>query len=158
SGLSSWGYTYRTDKTMGARLLAALQKEPADSIFDAQMTYLMINVSDSDLQKTLKDYGLKPTTAFDVKAVLASWWYDEQSMDIGKMVSTGDKRSQKEAAQGYASHFDKHKDEACKYWADRLEDDAKEVRTVAVGHLTGGWSGNNTGDTQGTWFVSGGGG
>jgi hypothetical protein len=157
-GLGSWGWSYRSDKTLGTRLLAALQKEPADSIFDAQMTYLMINVSDTDLLKSLHDYAMKPTTAFDVKAMLSSWWSNDMAYDIIKSLSTGDKNSQKEAAQGFATSYDKHRDEACKYWMDRFEDDAKEVRSVAVGHLTGGWSGNTTHDTQGDWYVSGGGG
>jgi len=158
SGLSRWGYAYRTDKTQSARLLAALEKEPADSILDAEMTYLMINVSDTDLMKNLMAYAMKPTTAFDVRAVLASWWSDEQSFALVKSLTTGDKKAQKEAVQCYALHFDKHRDEACKYWTDHLEDDDKDVRAAAVGHLTGGWGGNTTGDSQGNWYVSGGGG
>jgi hypothetical protein len=157
-GLGSWGYSFRSDKQLGTRLFAALQKEPVDSIFDAQMTYQLLNVTDSDLLAGLKAYALKPTTAFDVRAVLASWWYNDMAYDIVKAMSTADKKSQKEAAQGFASQFDKHRDEACKYWMDHFEDDAKDVRTVAVGHLTGGWGGNTTGDTQGNWYVSGGGG
>jgi hypothetical protein len=158
SGLSRWGRTYRSDKTQGARLLAALEKEPADSVLDAEMTFVMLNVSDADLLKSLKAYAVKPTTAFDVRAVLASWWNDEQSFDIVKSLTTGDKKAQKEAVQGYAIHFDKHRDEACKFWTDHLEDDDKDVRAAAVGHLTGGWGGNTTGDSQGNWYVSGGGG
>jgi hypothetical protein len=158
SGLGRWGYSYRSDKTQSARLLAALEKEAADSPLDAEMTYEMINVSDAELMQKLKAYAMKPTTAFDVRAVLASWWSDEQSFELVKSLTTGDKKAQKEAVQCYALHFDKHRDEACKYWSDHLEDDDKDVRAAAVGHLTGGWGGNTTGDSQGNWYVSGGGG
>ena len=160
--LGSWGSAFKTDKALATRLFGILEKEKPGSIVDAQLAYAAGSAYESaGLAERLKTYGLKATTPLDVKEVLAAWSRssDEGGYEITKQLAVmPDKKAVRAAAQGYASHFTKHEDEACKFWSTHLEDDDKAVRASVVGHITGGWSGNTTHDADGDWYITGGGG
>jgi hypothetical protein len=108
----------------------------------------------------MKEIALDKNTTKDIKSMLLAWWHgkDKAYSVVQKYSTAGDKKLLLGATQGYAIHFDDHGDDACKFWDTHMEDDDKTVRLSAVGHLTGGWSGNTTHDSEGEWYVSGGGG
>jgi hypothetical protein len=161
AGLSGNSFELYSNKELAARLVDALEKEKSGSIIDAQLAYLAGSTSESAGQwDRLRALGLAPSTSTDVKSTLAGWWRGgDKAFDVVKTFgASNDKKLGLAAAQGFALHFDKHPVEACSYWSAHFEDDDGEVRKSSVGHLTGGWSGNTTHDTEGGWFVTGGGG
>jgi hypothetical protein len=161
AGLSSKGWSYQGDKELAARLVDHLEKEKAPSILDGELAYLASSTTESSgVWERLQTIALAPATPFDVKAVLAGWWRggDRAYAVVKTLSASPDKKTQHAAAQGWALHFDKHADEACAFWSAHFDDDDKDVRHVSVGHLSGGWSGNTTHDTEGSWYVTGGGG
>jgi hypothetical protein len=162
--LSHWGSAYKSDKALAGRLFGILESEKPGSILDAQLAYAAGSSNESaGLADRLKAHGLKSTTPADVREVLAAWWSGAGGSVGGyeitkSLAALPDKPSVSGAVAGYASHFTKHEEEACKYWAAHLEDDDKNVRKASVGHITGGWSGNTTHDAEGNWYITGGGG
>ena len=161
AGLSGNSFELYSNKELASRVVDALEKEKPGSTLDAQLAYLAANTYESAGQwDRLRALGLAPSTSFDVKAMLAGWWHGgEKAFDVVKALSaSNDKKQQFAATQGFAIHFDKHADEACKFWSAHFDDVDTEVRKSSVGHLTGGWSGNTTHDSEGSWYVSGGGG
>lgn len=161
TGLSSKGYEYRRDKALAARLLDHLEKEKAPSILDAELAYLASETYESSgTWDRLRALGLSPSASLDTKAVLAGWWRggDRAWPIVAALAASPDKKQVHAAAQGFALHFEKHANEACAFWLAHFDDDDKDVRRASVGHLTGGWSGNTTHDSEGTWYVTGGGG
>jgi hypothetical protein len=161
AGLSGSSFEISSNKELAARVVDALEKEKPGSTLDAQLAYLAGSTSESAGQwDRLRLLGLAPATSFDVKSMLAGWWRGgEKAFDVVKSFSASkDKKLQFAATQGFALHFDKHADEACNFWSAHFDDDDADVRKSSVGHLTGGWSGNTTHDTEGSWYVSGGGG
>src|SRR5262249_14885816 len=160
-GLDSWGYEYRSDKKMAARVVETLTLMPDNSISDAQLAYVSCDINeDAGVWDRMKEIALDKSTTKDIKAMPLGWWHGKKAAyDVVKKYSTaGDKVLLLGATQGYAIQFDDHGDDACKFWDGHMEDDDKPVRLSSVGHLTGGWSGNTTHDSQGDWYVSGGGG
>lgn len=161
AGLSGNSFPLYSDKELASRLVDALEKEKSGSILDAQLAYLAASTYESAGQwDRLRVIALAPSTSFDVKAMLAGWWRGgEKAFPAVKAFgASSDNKLQFAAAQGFALHFDKHADEACNFWSAHFEDDDASVRKSSVGHLTGGWSGNTTRDTEGDWYISGGGG
>jgi hypothetical protein len=158
--LSYFGGDYRGDKALAARLVDALEREKAPSPIDMALGYEATGLWDSAGQnERLGKLLLDPNTSTDVKLVMASWWSAPQGYEAVKtFAASTDPKLLLAAVQGYAVHFSKHGDEACKLWAANLENADKEIRKQAVGHLSGGWSGNNARDTESSWFVTGGGG
>lgn len=159
SGGSS--FELSSNKELASSLVDALEKEKTGSILDGHLAYLAASTSESGGQwDRLRTIGLAPSTPFDVKAMLAGWWRGgEKAYDVVKALGASpNNKLQHAATQGYALHFEKHPDEACAYWAAHFEDGDAAVRKSAVGHLTGGWSGNTTRDTEGGWYITGGGG
>ena len=162
SGLSGGSsFELSSNKELASQLVDALEKEKAGSIIDGHLAYLAASTSESGGQwNRLRTIGLAPSTPFDVKAMLAGWWRGgDKAYDVVKTLSTSpDNKHQHAASQGFALHFDKHADEACGFWMAHFEDDDAAVRKSSVGHLTGGWSGNTTRDSEGGWYITGGGG
>ncbi len=161
SGLSNGGFDLYSSKELAPRLVDMLEKEKAPSPLDAELAYLASRTNESaGVWPRLAALALAPDTSTDVKAVLAGWWRGgESAYPAVKAYSTSpDKKLVFAAAQGWALHFDKHADEACAFWSSHFDDEDKDVRRSSVGHLTGGWSGNTTHDTEGNWYITGGGG
>lgn len=161
AGLSGSSFELYSNKELASRVVDFVEKEKQGSILDAHLAYFAASTYENAGQwDRLRTIGLAKTTTPDVKAVLAGWWRGgDKAFDVVKAYgASNDKKLQLAAAQGFALHFDKHADEACKFWSAHFDDDDAEVRKSSVGHLTGGWSGNTTGDTEGSWYVSGGGG
>jgi len=158
--LSYYGHAYLSDKALAARLVDAVEKERAPSPIDMSLAYAATRMWESAgqndrLAKLLDD----PATSKDVKLVMASWWSAPQAYEAVKaFAASTDPTLLLAGVQGYAVHFAKHGDEACRVWAANLENADKEIRKQAVGHLSGGWSGNNARDSESSWFVTGGGG
>jgi len=158
-GLDIWGSSYRDDKKLANRTIDDLRNEKEGSITDAEMAYVVTEIYDDQFADHIKEVALDKGTTKDIKAVLAAWWHNDKGFDITKALeSSKDPALRLAAVGGYALHYDKHGDEACKYWDAHLEDSDKDVRRYSVGHLTGGWSGNTTHDSDGSWYVTGGGG
>jgi hypothetical protein len=161
SGLSGNSFELYSNKELASRLVDVVEKEKAGSVLDAELTYLAASTYENAGQwDRLRALGLSPSTSMDVKAVLAGWWRGgEKAYDVVKAYGvSNDKKLQLAAAQGFALHFEKHAPEACNFWSAHFDDVDAEVRKVSVGHLTGGWSGNTTRDSEGNWYISGGGG
>ncbi|GAC1394791.1 MAG: hypothetical protein NVSMB47_04350 [Polyangiales bacterium] len=160
-GLGNFGYDYRSEKKLAQQLIQRTKDETAPSILDAHLAYLVSGINEST--KTWDDIqamALDSKTSKDVRAVLGAWWNGDEKgyAVVQKLAGSKDKALRLAGIQGYALHFDKHGEDACKAWDEHLEDEDKDVRVSAVGHLTGGWSGNSTHDSDGDWYVTGGGG
>jgi len=161
AGLSRNSFELNSNKELAARVVDLVEKEKSGSILDAELAYLAASSYESAGQwDRLRALGLAPTTPLDVKAVLAGWWRGgEKAFDVVKALSvSNDKKLQFAATQGFALHFEKHAPEACNYWSAHFDDADDGVRKSSVGHLTGGWSGNTTRDSEGNWYITGGGG
>jgi hypothetical protein len=161
AGLGGTSFEIYSSKELASRVVDAVEKEKPGSILDAHLAYLAGSTYESAGQwDRLHTIALAPTTSMDVKSVLAGWWHgNEKAFDVVKTFGASpDKKLQLAAAQGFALHFEKHQTDACNFWSAHFDDADGDVRKSSVGHLTGGWSGNTTSDTEGSWYVTGGGG
>jgi hypothetical protein len=160
--MSNFGSDYRSDKAIANRLVDALEREKAPSPIDMHLAYLATGIYDGagpEVVERLAKLFADPKTSSDVRLLLASWWSKPKAYDTVKALATdADARMRLGAVQGYAVHFKGHEDEACGVWEANLDHADGEVSKQAYGHLTGGWSGNNARDTEGNWYVTGGGG
>jgi hypothetical protein len=149
-----WGPNWASVRKLGAkdgeRFFAALVKEPLDSPIDTGLAKLAFDLEGDVLAEKLRVYALAPTTAADVKIVLAVTTKRDSLFELVKgLRDSSDKRLVAAAVHGYAVYFDGHEEEACTFWKSHLEDSDKAVRTGALGHLTGGYSGGCAEDAQG---------
>ncbi len=153
-------FEHRRDKPFGQRLLAALKREKSDSIIDAQLANVLADkIEVPEMMDQLAAYAGEASTAIDVKALLAAFWTNERAYPIGKaLAAEATPAALQAASDGYASHFKEHQAEACAFWLEHFEDADRSVLRSAVGHLTGSWMGNNVHDSQGDWYITGGGG
>lgn len=163
AGLSGNSFETYSNKELASGIVDALEKEKEKpgSILDGHLAYLAGSTYESAGQwDRLRTIGLAPSTSTDVKSMLAGWWRGgEKAFDIVRTYGvSNDKKLQLAAAQGFALHFEKHADEACNFWSAHFDDSDAAVRKSSVGHLTGGWSGNTTRDSEGGWYITGGGG
>jgi hypothetical protein len=158
--LAIFGDTFKTDKAQAARFVSLLEKEKAPSPLDGNWAYMATQIySSAGAAEQLKALVMKPDTAYDVKLVVLAWWSNDAAYDVVKSyASSPDPKIQNGVVQAYSSQFEKHTDEACAYWAAHLETADKDANRHAVGHITGGWNGNNMHDTESDWYVTGGGG
>jgi hypothetical protein len=164
-GLDRFGYDYKTDKDLGTRVVAALEREPALP-FNAELAYLVDNL---DLKSVpvgdrIKALALNPKTPSDVRTTITVWWPQNTGpentlgYDVVKANSTAtDKKLHIGAIDGYAEFGETKHDEACAYWATNMTDADPEIASVAYGHITKGWTGVNAHDTESDWYSTGGG-
>ncbi|CAN5437924.1 hypothetical protein BH09MYX1_BH09MYX1_16140 [soil metagenome] len=160
SCLNSWGDKWRSDKVLAGRLVGVVEKEKSGSPIDAQLADMTLSISTSaGGADRIKAIALKAETPADVKSLIAAFWSGPEEYEIVKTFSTStDPKLVLAAVQGYVRVYDDHADEACTYWTNHLEDADTDTRHVAFGHMTGGWTGNNSRDADSVWYVSGGGG
>lgn len=159
SGLSRM-WDWQSDKALAERVVKALKNEKAPSPIDHNLALRVGDISESaGLQDQIKAIGLDPNTSMDVKLALMAWWRGPAAYEIVKAhAATTDMDMVNAVVQGYVLHFEDHTEEACTYWADHLETTNKTANEYALGHLTGGWGGNTTGDSESEDYISGGGG
>src|SRR5581483_8283097 len=116
-GLDIWGSSYRDDKKLANRTIDDLRNEKEGSITDAEMAYIVTEIYDDQFSDHIKEVAFDKGTTKDIKAVLAAWWRKDASYDILKGIKDSkDPVLRLAAVGGYAINFDKHGDEACKYW------------------------------------------
>jgi hypothetical protein len=153
---SSW----EDDKDLATRVINGLKKEKAPSPIDASWALAVREIPTSTgVDDQIKALALDPNTSGDVKLNIAAWWSSPAGYDVVKnFASSTDPNLINAAVQGYALHFDDHTDEACAYWVAHLETASKDANEYAIGHLTGGWDGNTTGDSDSEDYITGGGG
>lgn len=149
-GWPTWASVSRLDAKDGERFFAALVKEPPDSPIDMALANLATDLRGDVLGEKLRVYALAPTTAADVKIVLAVNTRRDTLFELVKgLRGSSDKRLLAAAEDGYAVYFDRHEAEACSLWKAHVEDPDRAVRTRAIGHLTGGASAGCAEDAHG---------
>jgi hypothetical protein len=159
SGLGKdWGW--HDDKDIAAKVVAALKKEKAPSPIDHNLALRVADISSSAGQDdAIKAIAVDPNTSKDVKLALLAWWHGDKAYEAVKAnASSTDPDVQNAVVQGYVLHFKDHTDEACSYWADHLATPSDQANEYALGHMTGGWGGNTTGDSESEDYITGGGG
>jgi hypothetical protein len=165
NGLDMFGYSYKTDKDLGTRVVAALEREPALP-FNSELAYIADNL---DLKAVpvgdrMKALALNPKTPSDVRTTITVWWPQNSGpentlgYDVVKANSTAtDKKLHIGAIDGYAEFGETKHDEACAYWATNMMNPDPDIASVAYGHITKGWTGVNAHDTESDWYSTGGG-
>ncbi len=159
--LDEWGGgLWRTDHALAARMIAALKNEGPHSPIDGSWARLVSRIRpeagvDDDLEKLMID----PATQLDIKLNYVAWSETEVAHRVTKaFADSGDPTLVNGAVQGYLHSFGAHKAEACSYWSSHLETPDTTVNQYAFGHLTGGWTGNTTSDSESEDSCTGGGG
>ncbi len=154
-------YEWRTDKALATRVVEALKREKAPSPIDHNLALRVADLpGDLGLDDQIAAIAIDPKTSTDVKLAILGWWRGEAAYAAVKAnATTTDPAVINAVVQGYVLHFEEHTEEACAYWADHLETEGSEqAQSYALGHLTGGWGGNTTGDSESEDYISGGGG
>jgi len=153
-------HNWRSDKDLAARVVDGLRREKPPSPIDHNWALVVADISSSaGLDETIKGVAMDPATSMDVKLALFGWWRNPLAFDAIKAAAgTTDPAMMNAVVQGYINHFEEHTEEACAYWADHLETPNATANEYAIGHLTGGWGGNTTGDSESEDYISGGGG
>jgi hypothetical protein len=101
----------------------------------------------------IKALAIDPKTSNDVKRGLMAWWDGEAAYQAVKAnAASTDPEIVDGVGQGYVNHFKDHTEEACAFWEQHLDNE------YALGHMTGGWGGNTTGDSESEDYITGGGG
>lgn len=153
-------YDWRNNKELATRVVAGLKKEKAPSPIDHNWALRVADLSESvGLDDQIKAIAVDPATSTDVKLALLAWWDRPAAYEAVKAnAGTTDPEMMNAVVQGYLNHFEDHTEEACAYWADHLETPSAQANQYALGHMTGGWGGNTTGDSESEDYISGGGG
>ncbi len=165
SGLDRFGESYKSDKDLGTRVMAALEREPALP-FNAELAYLVddLELSSVPIGDRLKALAINPKTPVDVRETITVWWPQQSGpsntlgYDVVKASSTStDKKIRIAAIDGYAEFDENKHDEACAYWAANMTNADSDIAGDAYGQLTHGWTGVNAHDDDSDWYVTGGG-
>lgn len=153
-------YDWQSNKDQATRVLAALKNEKAPSPIDHNLAQRVGDISQSlGFDEEIKKIAIDPNTSSDVKLSLLGWWHGPAAYEAVKAnASSTDPAVINAVVQGYVLHFEDHTEEACAFWADHLETPDPTANEYALGHLTGGWGGNTTGDSESEDYITGGGG
>src|SRR5439155_21115864 len=148
SGLTK-SYDWHGDKALGQKVINALKAEKAPSPIDLSLALRVADISESaGLDDQIKAIAIDPKTSNDVKLALLAWWHGPAAYEAVKAnAASTDPAIQNAVVQGYALHFDDHAEEACAYWEQHLDNE------YGIGHITGGWNGNTTGDTESEDYI-----
>jgi hypothetical protein len=154
-------YDWRSDKAQAQRVINALKNEKAPSPIDHSLGLKVADISSSaGLDDQIKAIAIDPNTSLDARTALLAWWRGGEPayQAVKANAASTDPGVQNAVVQGYINHFKEHTEEACTYWADHLETTNPQANEYALGHMTGGWGGNTTGDTESEDYITGGGG
>jgi hypothetical protein len=153
-------WDWQNNKDLAARVVAGLKKEKAPSPIDHSWALEVKDISTSvGLDDQIKAIAVDPATSNDVRLALLAWWRGPAAYEAVKAnAGATDPETINAVVQGYVNHFEEHTEEACAYWVDHLETASKDANRYALGHMTGGWGGNTTGDSESEDYISGGGG
>ncbi len=163
-GLDQNGDAYKTDKDLGTRTVAALEREPALP-FNTELAYVVdqINLTNVPVGDRIKALGLNAKTPSDVRIAIITFWPQKTGpantlgYDVVKAASASTEKKFKIAALDGYSEFDETKhDEACAFWAANLSNADPEIASAAWGHVTHASTGLSAHDDEGVWGVSGG--
>ncbi|HTL34582.1 MAG TPA: hypothetical protein VL326_15750 [Kofleriaceae bacterium] len=159
SGLGK-GWDWHSNKELAAKVVDALKKEKAPSPIDHNLALRVADLSsDAGQDDAIKAIAIDPNTSKDVKLAILAWWHGDKAYEAVKAnAASTDPDVQNAVVQGYVLHFKDHTEEACTYWADHLATTNEQANEYALGHMTGGWGGNTTGDSESEDYISGGGG
>jgi hypothetical protein len=156
--LAHFGGEYKSDKALAGRVVDLLAKEKAPSPIDMQFSNAVAEIFElAEVSGKVKALATKADAALDVKQGLLAGVRDDWMYDLVKSASA-DPKLANAAVKGFGNYFDKHTEEACAYWVSQLESSDSDTSRHAIGHLTGGWTGNTSTDSESDWYVSGGGG
>ena len=154
-------YDWRRDKDLATKVIEGLKKEKAPSPIDHNWALRVADISESaGLNDQIKAVAIDPKTSTDVKLALLGWWRagEPAYQAVKAHATTTDPEMMNAVVQGYVNHFKDHTEEACTYWAEHLETPNASANEYALGHMTGGWGGNTTGDSESEDYITGGGG